>query len=107
MKDAVVTIDAMGTQKEIAKALVEKGADYILALKGNQSSLHDEVVNCATQAVQHGDDGIDFSVTEQRNEGHGRIECRRIYATDKIDFLEEFNLKNAVAYGKSPQSFDP
>ena len=90
VKDAVVTIDAMGTQKEIAKALVEKGADYILALKGNQSSLYDEVVNCATQAIEHGEDGVDFNVTEQRNEGHGRIEYRRIYATDHIDFLEEF-----------------
>jgi predicted transposase YbfD/YdcC len=101
VKDAVVTIDAIGTQKEIARALVKKGADYILALKGNQSSLHDEVVNCATQAIQYGENGIDFNVMEQSEKGHGRIERRRIYATDKIDFLEEFkkewkNLKSIV-----------
>lgn len=101
VKDAVVTIDAMGTQKEIAKALVEKGADYILALKGNQSSLQDEVVNYATQAILYGEDEIDFSITEQKNKGHGRVECRRIYATDEIAFLEKFkkewkNLRSIV-----------
>jgi len=101
VKDAVVTIDAMGTQKEIAKALVEKGADYILALKGNQSSLHDEVVNYATQAIQYGEDGVDFNFIELKNTGHGRIECRRIYATDQIEFLGELkkdwkNLRSIV-----------
>lgn len=90
VKDAVVTIDAMGTQKEIAKTLVSKGADYILALKGNQSLLQAEVVNFAIQAMEHGEQGVDFSMFEQKNEGHGRMECRRIYATADIDFLEEF-----------------
>lgn len=90
VKGAVVTMDAMGTQKEIAKTLVDKGAGYILALKGNQSSLQTEVVNFTTQAIEHGEQGVDFNMIEQKSEGHGRIECRRIYATDKIDFLENF-----------------
>ena len=79
VKGAVVTIDAMGAQKEIAKTLVNRGADYILALKGNQSLLEAEVVNFATQAMKHGEEGVDFDMFEQRNEGHGRKECRRIY----------------------------
>ncbi|MBN4067162.1 ISAs1 family transposase [Simkania negevensis] len=90
VKGAVVTIDAMGTQKEIAKTIVNKGADYILALKGNQSFLQAEVVNFTTQAMEHGEEGVDFSMFEQKNEGHGRRECRRIYATNDIDFLEDF-----------------
>lgn len=90
VKGAVVTIDAMGTQKEIAKMLVDKGADYILALKGNQSNLQAEVVNFANQAMEHGEKGLDFNIFEQENEGHGRIERRRIYATDDIDFLENY-----------------
>ena len=90
VKGAVVTIDAMGAQKEIAKTLVNRGADYILALKGNQSLLEAEVVNFATQAMKHGEEGVDFDMFEQRNEGHGRKECRRIYTSDNIDFLEEF-----------------
>lgn len=43
LTDAIVTIDAMGTQKEIAAAIVAKGGDYVLALKGNQGTLHEDV----------------------------------------------------------------
>lgn len=89
VKGAVVTIDAMGTQKEIAKKLIDKGADYILALKGNQSTLQAEVVNYASQAMEYGEESVDFVSFEQTNEGHGRIERRRIYATDKVDFLRD------------------
>ena len=42
LKGAIVSIDAMGTQKEIARRIVDKGADYVLALKGNQTSLHED-----------------------------------------------------------------
>ena len=42
LKGAIVTIDAMGTQKEIAQRIVDRGADYVLALKGNQPSLHED-----------------------------------------------------------------
>lgn len=90
VQEAVVTIDAMGTQKEIAEKIVDKGADYILALKGNQSSLQAEVVNFANQALEHGEQGIDFEIFEQKNEGHGRAEFRQIFATDQIDFLDDF-----------------
>jgi hypothetical protein len=41
---AVITIDAMGTQKNIARKIITKGADYILALKGNQGNLHKEII---------------------------------------------------------------
>ena len=60
LKGAIVSIDAMGTQKEIARRIVDKGADYVLALKGNQTSLHEDAAlffansvlaaNCALSA---------------------------------------------------------
>lgn len=90
IQDAVITIDAMGTQKEIAKKIVERGGNYILALKGNQSNLQAEVVNYATQASTYGEENSEFAFFEQRNEGHGRIETRRIFVTDRIDFLNNF-----------------
>ena len=43
LRGAVVTIDAMGCQREIARKIVDNGADYVLSLKGNQTTLHDEV----------------------------------------------------------------
>lgn len=43
LKDCIVTIDAMGCRKNIAAGVIDKGADYILALKGNQGTLHEEI----------------------------------------------------------------
>jgi predicted transposase YbfD/YdcC len=42
LKGVIVSIDAMGTQKEIAARIIDKGGDYVLALKGNQTSLHED-----------------------------------------------------------------
>ena len=72
---ALVTIDAMGTQKEIARKIRQGGADYVLAVKGNQEHLLQDVQGCFAKALD-GDDGHDFlSMTER---GHGRIETRLI-----------------------------
>ena len=43
LEGMIVSIDAMGTQKEIARKIREKKADYVLALKGNHSTLHDDI----------------------------------------------------------------
>jgi predicted transposase YbfD/YdcC len=73
---AIVTIDAMGCQKEIASKIREKKADYVLAVKGNQEHLEEDVI-AAFAAV---DDGQapqkPLSHTEQTR-GHGRVETRR------------------------------
>lgn len=45
LKGSIVTIDAMGTQRDIAQAIVDKGADYVLALKGNQGNLSQSEAN--------------------------------------------------------------
>jgi len=78
LKGAIVTIDAMGTQKEIARAIVDKGADYVLALKGNQAGLHEDAeLFFADPAC-----AADCAVSAETDAGHGRIEERRCRAAD-------------------------
>lgn len=77
IKGAIVTIDAMGTQKAIAERIVREGADYVLALKGNQETLHDAVIDYISDHNQN--DFADVEVSRHRTEesGHGRLEKRR------------------------------
>lgn len=78
LKGAIVSIDAMGTQKEIARRIVDKGADYVLALKGNQASLHQDAAlffadpACAAACARSAD----------TDAGHGRIEERSCRAAE-------------------------
>jgi len=84
---AIITIDAMGTQTKIAEQIVEANGDYILALKGNQSSLRDEVENFFEQAEEIDFEGIEHTSYHAIEEGHGRVEKRSVYATEQIDWL--------------------
>ncbi len=52
LSGCIVTIDAMGCQKEIAKTIQDQGADYVLALKGNQGSLHDDVTSYLNDTIK-------------------------------------------------------
>jgi predicted transposase YbfD/YdcC len=78
LKGAIVTIDAMGTQKEIAQRIVDKGADYVLALKGNQPSLHEDA------ALFFADPARAAACTRsaETDAGHGRIEERSCSAAE-------------------------
>jgi predicted transposase YbfD/YdcC len=89
IKGATVTIDAMGCQTEIAEKIVDKGGDYILALKGNQGYLSDEVENYFTQAEDIDFDGVPCDAVGSKESGHGRIEKREVYATEDIDWLPQ------------------
>jgi predicted transposase YbfD/YdcC len=76
---AVVTIDAAGCQRNIADEIVAGGGDYVLALKGNQETLHRDVTDLFAKLL-----GEDFSDTpvsrhEEREHGHGRMEERDYY----------------------------
>ena len=67
IKGAIITIDAMGTQKEIARQIIDAKADYVLALKGNQGSLHAAVIDYIGQQLDDDFAGIDarrHTVTE-------------------------------------------
>jgi predicted transposase YbfD/YdcC len=80
LEGSVVTIDAAGCQKEIAARIVEKGADYVLALKGNQEALHRQVVDYFVR--QTGAARPDRGVRRCRvaEQGHGRSESREVWA---------------------------
>jgi predicted transposase YbfD/YdcC len=81
LKGCVVTIDAMGCQKEIAAAIVEKEADYILALKGNQGTLSDQ--------VQESFRFLPVESTAQENDlGHGRVEKRTCSVVCDLSLVE-------------------
>jgi len=84
----LVTIDAMGCQKEIAKKIVEKGADYILSLKRNQESLYDEVFALFQNAQETNFDGLSWDFYETEENGHGRHEIRRYWTIASLETLE-------------------
>lgn len=84
-----VTIDAIGAQTKIAAQIINKGGEYVIALKGNQSNFHDEVSNFFEQAEQVDFTGIDHQVYHMIEKGHGRLEKRTIYVTEDIEWLPQ------------------
>ena len=89
IKGAVVTIDAMGCQREIAAKIVERQADYVLALKGNQGTLRADVEEffAEQKANEYADCTPSRHETLEKN--HGRIETRTVTVVGDIDWLTE------------------
>ena len=81
IKGSIITIDAMGTQTEIARKVVESDADYILSLKANQKNFLEEVESVF--AVQKPD-----SVSERTEKAHGRIETRQCQVLTDLTQME-------------------
>jgi predicted transposase YbfD/YdcC len=73
---AIITIDAMGTQKAIAAQIIEQKADYVLALKGNQETLHDAVIDYIDRQLENDFAGIDVRQHTTTETAHGRDETR-------------------------------
>ena len=78
IKGAIITIDAMGTQKAIAEQIIDSGADYVLALKGNQETLHQAVINYIDEQAENEFADVKARMHVTQEKGHGRQE-RRIY----------------------------
>ena len=78
LRGAIVSVDAMGTQKGIAARIVDKGADYVLALKGNQTSLHEDATLFFADPVLT----AGCARQEETDAGHGRIEERSCRAAE-------------------------
>lgn len=100
LSGCIVTLDAMGCQKKIAREIVEADADYVLALKGNQEKVHEEVQSFldatleekqrqrpkgapAPKAVQT------LQSLETVEKDHGRIETRRYYQSDCLEWFAD------------------
>ncbi len=80
LKGCIVTIDAMGCQTAIAEKIIQKKADYVLALKGNQGNLHSEVSDFFEIALAENFKGVTHDYYEEHDAGHGRVEYRQCWA---------------------------
>ena len=107
LEGCTVTIDAMGCQKDIAAQIVGKKADYVLALKGNHGTVHEEIQEFFADAVPPCADEAAKTVTPKTmacsktvEKGHGRIETRRYWQSADVDWMQDKKLwKNLRTIG--------
>ena len=93
----VITIDAIGAQKEICEQIIEQGGDYVISLKGNQGTLHEDVKEYFENPVLLNK----CLISEENDKGHGRLEQRIAYSYDDIDSLrKEHNWSGLKSIGK-------
>lgn len=84
VEKSIITIDAMGCQKDIAEKIIDKQADYVLAVRDNQPTLHEQVKDEFLFAKQ-------LEVYESMDMGHGRIETRKCSVIHDFQFIEPTN----------------
>jgi len=98
LSGCIVTMDAMGCQKKIAKEIIEADADYVLALKGNQETVHQEVKSFLDQIVQEktapgraklSKSAAGLASWQTVEKDHGRIETRRYYQSTELDWFAD------------------
>jgi len=89
IEGAIVTIDAMGCQRDIAQQILDQKADYVLALKGNQGTLHEDVEVFAAEQKANGFKDTKLSRHQTVDGDHGRIETRTYTAIHDIAWLQE------------------
>ncbi len=89
IEGAIVTIDAMGCQRDIAKAILAKKADYVLALKGNQGNLREDVELFVTEQKERGFQDTTISRHQAVDGDHGRIETRTTTVIHDVAWLQE------------------
>ena len=94
LEGCIVTIDAMGCQTEIAKLIVEQGADYVLSLKGNQGTLHQAVQALFEDAFETEFRDIAHDFHQTLDKGHGRLEIRRCWTISEPTHLTFLNPKD-------------
>lgn len=86
LKEATVTIDAMGCQKDIARKITDAKGHYVFSLKGNQSVLHEDVRIFMDELIADGStDQYDYYETIEKS--HGRIEIRKCWSCWDVDWL--------------------
>jgi predicted transposase YbfD/YdcC len=86
---AIITIDAMGCQRDIAQKIIDKNADYVLALKGNQGSLRDDVEVFATEQKASGFADTTISQATTIDGDHDRIETRTTTVIHDVEWLQK------------------
>ncbi len=100
LSGCIVTIDAMGCQKKIAREIIESDADYVLALKGNQETVHQEVKTFLDDALaekqKNRPQGVktpkaaeNLAMLETVDKDHGRFEIRRYYQSAELGWFAD------------------
>lgn len=87
LSGCTVTIDAIGTQTNIAKTIVEANADYVLSVKENQGHLHEDISVLFAVDQAHDFKYASYEYAKTTNKGHGRIEIRECWSTSKTEHL--------------------
>jgi len=89
LSGAIVTIDAMGCQTAIANQIREQEADYVLGLKGNHGTLHQEIADYFEWAQRRKWQDLTVSTSSTLEKGHGRIEERRVFVTEDVAWIAD------------------
>jgi len=84
-----VTVDALNCQKNVTKEISEADADYVLALKANHGTLHDEVTTFLVDAAARDWRDVPHQFHQTVEKAHGRLETRRYWITEAIDWLAD------------------
>jgi predicted transposase YbfD/YdcC len=92
LRGATVTIDALGCQKAVAQKIVDRGGDYVLALKSNQPTLHDQTRALLDEAIlewRDGQAGLPHETSQEVEGDHGRVETRTCWVTPAVRHLPQ------------------
>lgn len=87
LKGCIVTLDAMGCQKEIVSKIMDKQGDYVISLKGNQGCFYEDVKLFLESERARNFQNTAYDYYETIEKGHGRVETRRYWITEKIGWL--------------------
>jgi predicted transposase YbfD/YdcC len=91
IQGAIITIDAIGCQKKIAKQICNGGADYVLALKGNAGLIHNEVVQYFKEAEEAGYEYLEHTYWVEEDLGHGRAVTRTVRCVQDVEWLPQLD----------------
>ena len=109
IEGCIVTIDAMGCQKRIAEAIIDKKGDYVFSLKGNQGNLHEDIAMYFQQQLKEGFRETAYDYHETIDSEHGKIEVRRYWTTSDIEWLqgkENWRDLNTICMVERERHFD-
>jgi predicted transposase YbfD/YdcC len=87
IKGCIITIDAAGCQRNIAAQIRDQGADYVLAVKGNQTNLHAEIVGFFEKLGTDKAEDVEVAYFEETDGGHGRVEIRRYWIVPDTSWM--------------------
>lgn len=109
LEGCIVTIDAMGCQKKIAETIVEKNADYVFSLKGNQGTLHESIEMYFQNQITTKFKDTEYDYHKTIDGDHGKIEIRQYWTISDIDWLqgkENWRNLNTICMVQRERQFD-